>query len=167
MAPWETDAIFAAIRRLPLDDRLRLLALAQDEVAQDTLKPAAVPEVKTPPLLEPIGDESGLVAPVSSTAYEVRRTAGAHAVNESPKPIDQANTPDLALALPALRRAPKRAEVAAIAKHTALIQVENGQVVRVHPDAQGERGSQAKAWTEWTTNGPQGPIDDDKEPEHP
>jgi hypothetical protein len=44
-----------------------------------------------------------------------------------------------ALALPALRRARKRAEVIAIATNTALIQVENGEVVRVRPGAQGER----------------------------
>jgi len=57
----------------------------------------------------------------------------------NPKPIEQAKTPELALALPALRRARKRAEELAIATNTALIQVENGQVVRVHPTAQGER----------------------------
>jgi hypothetical protein len=57
----------------------------------------------------------------------------------NPKPIENANTPDLALALPALRRARKRAEEIALATNTALIQVENGQVVRVRPGAQGER----------------------------
>ncbi len=57
----------------------------------------------------------------------------------NPKPIEHANTPDLALALPALRRARKRAEEIAIATNTALIQVENGEVVRVQPRAQGER----------------------------
>jgi len=46
---------------------------------------------------------------------------------------------ELALALPALRRARKRAEEIAIATNTALIQVENGQVVRVLPGAQGQR----------------------------
>jgi hypothetical protein len=57
----------------------------------------------------------------------------------NPKPVKQAKTPELALALPALRRARKRAEEIAIATNTALIQVENGQVVRVLPGAQGER----------------------------
>jgi hypothetical protein len=52
----------------------------------------------------------------------------------NPKPIEEANTPELALALPALRRARKRAEEIAIATHTALIQVEDGKVVRVHPE---------------------------------
>ena len=49
------------------------------------------------------------------------------------KPVDQAKTPELALALPALRRARKRVEEIAIATNTALIQVEDGQVIRVHP----------------------------------
>ena len=57
----------------------------------------------------------------------------------NPKPIEQAKTRELALALPALRRARKRAEELAIATNTALIQVEDGLVVRVHPGAQGER----------------------------
>jgi hypothetical protein len=52
----------------------------------------------------------------------------------NPKPIEHANTPDLALALPALRRARKRAEEIAIATNTALVQVQNGQVIRVRPE---------------------------------
>ena len=51
----------------------------------------------------------------------------------NPKPIEHANTPDLALVLPALRRARKRAEEIAIATNTALIQVVDGQVVRLVP----------------------------------
>ncbi|MEO8901728.1 MAG: hypothetical protein ABI488_08025 [Polyangiaceae bacterium] len=57
----------------------------------------------------------------------------------NPKPIEEANTPELALALPALRRARKRAEEIAIATNTALIQVEDGKVVRVDPNAQAGR----------------------------
>ena len=57
----------------------------------------------------------------------------------NPKPIELANTPDLALALPALRRARKRAEEIALATNTALIQIENGEVVRVEPGAKRER----------------------------
>lgn len=52
----------------------------------------------------------------------------------NPRPIEHANTPDLALALPALRRARKRAEEIAIATNTALVQVHDGQVVRVRPE---------------------------------
>jgi hypothetical protein len=53
----------------------------------------------------------------------------------NPKPIEHANTPDLALALPALRRARKRAEEIARATNTALVEVQDGQVVRVRPEA--------------------------------
>jgi hypothetical protein len=56
----------------------------------------------------------------------------------NPRPIEQAKTPELALALPALRRARKRAEEIAIATNTALIQVKDGHVVRVRPGVQGE-----------------------------
>jgi hypothetical protein len=52
----------------------------------------------------------------------------------NPKPIEHANTPDLALALPALRRARKRAEEIAFATNTALVQVQDGQVIRVRPE---------------------------------
>jgi len=52
----------------------------------------------------------------------------------NPKPIEHANTPYLALALPALRRARRRAEEIAIATNTALVQVRDGQVIRVRPE---------------------------------
>ena len=51
----------------------------------------------------------------------------------NPKPIEHAHTRELALALPALRRARRRAEEIAIATNTSIVQVENGQVVRVRP----------------------------------
>jgi len=51
----------------------------------------------------------------------------------NPKPVEQAHTPELALALPALRRARRRAEELARATNTALVQVEDGRVVRVKP----------------------------------
>lgn len=57
----------------------------------------------------------------------------------NPKPIEQAKSLDLALAMPALRRARKRAEEIAIATKTALVQVENGHVVRVHPGVEREQ----------------------------
>jgi hypothetical protein len=56
----------------------------------------------------------------------------------NPKPIEHAKSPYLALAMPALRRARKRAEELAIATKTALVQVENGQVVRVLPRVEPE-----------------------------
>jgi hypothetical protein len=51
----------------------------------------------------------------------------------NPKPVEQARTPELALALPALRRARRRAEEIAIATNTSIVQVEDGRVVRIKP----------------------------------
>ena len=51
----------------------------------------------------------------------------------NPKPIELAHDPLLAKGLPALRRARLRAERLAIATNTALVQVINGEVVRVYP----------------------------------
>lgn len=59
----------------------------------------------------------------------------------NPKPIEQAKSPFLALAMPALRRARKRAEEIALATKTALVQVENGQIVRVYPHAKQAQGT--------------------------
>ena len=53
----------------------------------------------------------------------------------NPKPIEQARTPELALALPALRRARRRAEEIARATNTAIVQVEDGRVVRIKPSS--------------------------------
>ena len=51
----------------------------------------------------------------------------------NPKPITEARNPLLALALPALKRARKRAEAVALATNTELIQVVGGKIVRVRP----------------------------------
>ena len=53
----------------------------------------------------------------------------------NPKPVEQARTPELALALPALRRARRRAEEIARATNTAIVQVEDGRVVRIEPSS--------------------------------
>lgn len=53
----------------------------------------------------------------------------------NPKPVEQARTPELALALPALRRARRRAEEIAIATNTSIVQVEDGRVVRIKPSS--------------------------------
>ena len=51
----------------------------------------------------------------------------------NPKPVEQARTPELALALPDLRRARRRAEEIARATNTAIVQVEDGRIVRIKP----------------------------------
>ena len=53
----------------------------------------------------------------------------------NPKPVEQAHTAELALALPALRRARRRAEAIALATNTAIVQVEDGRVVRIKPNS--------------------------------
>lgn len=50
------------------------------------------------------------------------------------KPVEQARTRELALALPALRRARQRAEELAIATNTSIVEVHDGRVVDVRPD---------------------------------
>jgi hypothetical protein len=52
----------------------------------------------------------------------------------NPKPIEQARTRELALALPALRRARKRAEEIAIATNTCIVEVHDGRIVYVSAD---------------------------------
>lgn len=52
----------------------------------------------------------------------------------NPKPVEQARTRELALALPALRRARQRAEEIAIATNTCLVQVKDGRIVQIKAD---------------------------------
>jgi hypothetical protein len=52
----------------------------------------------------------------------------------NPKPVEEARTRELALALPALRRARQRAEEIAIATNTCIVQVTGGRVVHIGPD---------------------------------
>jgi hypothetical protein len=56
----------------------------------------------------------------------------------NPKPIEQARNPLLASALPALRRARRRAEAIAIANNTPLVTVVDGEIVYVHPKRRGD-----------------------------
>jgi hypothetical protein len=51
----------------------------------------------------------------------------------NPKPIESARIRDLALALPALHRARKRAEEIARATNTRLVQMVDGKMVFVKP----------------------------------
>jgi len=51
----------------------------------------------------------------------------------NPKPVEEAKNPLLAKALPALRRARKRAEEIALATNTALVELRDGKVVLVYP----------------------------------
>ena len=64
-------------------------------------------------------------------------------IGMNPKPVEQARTRELALALPALRRARQRAAEIAIATSTCLVQMKDGRVVEITPDEL--RASAAKA----------------------
>jgi hypothetical protein len=48
----------------------------------------------------------------------------------NPKPVEQVRTSELALALPALRRARQRAEEIAIATNTCLVQVKTDESLK-------------------------------------
>lgn len=61
----------------------------------------------------------------------------------NPKPVEQARTRELALALPALRRARQRAEEIAIATNTCIVEVHDGRVVQINPDELRARSRQA------------------------
>jgi hypothetical protein len=56
----------------------------------------------------------------------------------NPKPIEQANDPLLARILPALLRARQRAEELAAATDTAIIDWEDGKIVRWYPGRPGQ-----------------------------
>lgn len=67
------DELLAAIRRLPLDERLELIERAGHEAAADTPQPPVA--TRGPALLGLMGDEPDLVDRVCASAYEVRQGA--------------------------------------------------------------------------------------------
>jgi len=76
------DEILETIRRLPLQERLRLIERAANEVTEDTPKPADVGSTRGNSLLGLMGDEPDLVDQVSALAYEARQAAHLRAVDE-------------------------------------------------------------------------------------
>ena len=63
----------------------------------------------------------------------------------NPKPVEEARTRELALALPALRRARQRAEEIAIATNTCIVQVQDGRIVYISADELKARAGKAPA----------------------
>jgi hypothetical protein len=61
----------------------------------------------------------------------------------NPKPVEEARTRELALALPALRRARQRAEEIAIATNTCIVQVQAGRIVYISADELKARAAKA------------------------
>jgi len=118
------DALVMPAGSTPLIGQVQLevLDLIVDAKSRDVAVNPASPDVPTLDLL----------------AYGGTRSSEPRRESTNPKPIEQAKNRYLALAMPALRRARKRAEEIAIATKTALIQVENGQIVRVYPGGERE-----------------------------
>jgi hypothetical protein len=69
------NELLVAIRRLPLDERLRLIERAAHEVAEDTPKAPPVGESSTPSLLGLMADEPDLVDRMCSMVYQARSRA--------------------------------------------------------------------------------------------
>ena len=81
MATATTDELLAAIRRLPLQERLRLIERAARDAAEDTPDGTAA-RATPPPLLGLMADEPELVDRVCELAYEARRAARMRKVDE-------------------------------------------------------------------------------------
>jgi hypothetical protein len=74
MAAPTMDELLAAIRRLPFDERLRLIERAAHDAAEDTPGPPAV-QSPAPSLVALMADEPELVDRMCSAVYEARTIA--------------------------------------------------------------------------------------------
>jgi hypothetical protein len=75
MAASTLDDLLAAIRRLPLGERLRLIERAAHEAAEDTPRPPAAGGSAARSLLGLMADEPDLVDQMCSLVYQARNTA--------------------------------------------------------------------------------------------
>jgi hypothetical protein len=82
MAAPTLDELLAAIRRLPLDERLRLIERAAHEAAEDTPRPPPTGDSRAASLLGLMADEPDLVDQMCSIVYQVRRSARMRTVDE-------------------------------------------------------------------------------------
>lgn len=82
MASPSTDELLAAIRRLPLDERRRLIERAVHDADEDTPKPAPVGVSPAPSLLGLMADEPELVDQMCSLVYQARTTARMRTIDE-------------------------------------------------------------------------------------
>ena len=74
MAAPTMDELLAAIRRLPFDERLRLIERAAHDAAEDTPRPPAV-QSPAPSLVALMADEPELVDRMCTAVYEARTIA--------------------------------------------------------------------------------------------
>lgn len=82
MATPSIDELLATIRRLPLDERRRLIERAVRETDEDTPKPPAVGQSSAPSLLGLMADEPDVVDQVCTLAYEARNDARMRSFDE-------------------------------------------------------------------------------------
>jgi hypothetical protein len=82
MASPTTDDLLAAIRRLPLDERLSLIARASSEAEEDSPKPPRATAASAPSLLGLMADDPDLVDRACALAYEARDRARMRTVND-------------------------------------------------------------------------------------
>ena len=75
MATMSSNELLAAIRSLPLGERLRIIEQAARDVEEDTPGPPVTAAVGTQSLLGLFSDEPELVDEVCSLAYESRSSA--------------------------------------------------------------------------------------------
>ena len=82
MASPRTDELLAAIRRLPLDERRRLIERAVHDADEDTPEPPPVGASPAPSLLGLMADEPELVDRMCSLVYQARTTARMRTIDE-------------------------------------------------------------------------------------
>jgi hypothetical protein len=82
MAAPTLHELLAAIRRLPIDERLRLIEQAAHEAAEDTPEPSRVGDSRAPSLLGLMADEPDLVDQMCSIVYQARGTTRMRTVDE-------------------------------------------------------------------------------------
>lgn len=82
MASPSTDELLAAIRRLPLDERRRLIVRAMHDADEDTPKPPSVGASSAPSLLGLMADDPELVDQMCSLVYQARTTARMRTIDE-------------------------------------------------------------------------------------
>jgi hypothetical protein len=75
MASLTSNELLAAIRRLPLEERARIIAQAARDVEEDTPLPPVATAVGNRSLLGLFSDEPDLVDAVCGLAYESRKSA--------------------------------------------------------------------------------------------
>jgi hypothetical protein len=75
------EELLAAIRRLPFDERLRLIERAAHDAAEDTPSPGAV-RVSAPSLIGLMADEPEVVDRMCSVVYEARAKARMRTVDD-------------------------------------------------------------------------------------